>query len=141
VQTLHPKSRDQPLIQTLLSAPATRKQRCGKIFIFVQHSNHIPMNANVSKPLIISALALGAFLLASCAGVEPVQECLTGKQYGFLHRLLHGFITPVSFFVSLLDDNVAIYAVNNRGGWYDLGFLLGSGGWGFLAGNKSKNRS
>lgn len=93
-----------------------------------------------SKLLIFSALALLMFAFASCAHVEPVQECLTGKQYGFLYGLLHGFITPVSFIGSLFDDNVAIYAVNNKGGWYDLGFLLGSGGWGFLAGNKSKRK-
>lgn len=97
-------------------------------------------NNLTSKLLIFSTLALVVFVLSSCAGVEPVQECLTGKQYGFLYGLLHGFITPISFIASLFDDNVAIYAVNNRGGWYDLGFLLGSGGWGFLAGNKSKKK-
>jgi hypothetical protein len=91
-----------------------------------------------SKLLVFSGLLLLSMLLFSCAGTEPVQECLTGKQYGFLHGLLHGFITPVSFIASLFDDNIAIYAVNNKGGWYDFGFLLGSGGWGFLAGNKSK---
>jgi hypothetical protein len=98
-------------------------------------------NKLTSKLLIFSALALLVFAFASCAGVEPVQECLKGEQYGFLFGLLHGFITPVSFIASLFDDNVAIYAVNNSGGWYDFGFLLGSGGWGILAGNKSKKKS
>ncbi len=98
-------------------------------------------NKLTSKLLIFSALALLVFTFASCAGVEPVQECLKGEQYGFLFGLLHGFITPVSFIASLFDDNVAIYAVNNSGGWYDFGFLLGSGGWGILAGNKSKKKS
>ncbi len=97
-------------------------------------------NLPFSKIIAFAALAVLVFSLASCAGVEPVQECLAGKQYGFLYGLLHGFITPVSFIGSLFDDNVAIYAVNNKGGWYDLGFLLGSGGWGFLAGNKSKKK-
>lgn len=87
--------------------------------------------------LLLAGLLLST-LLVSCADVEPIKECLTGKQYGFLYGLLHGFITPISFITSLFDDNVAIYAVNNNGGWYDLGFLLGSSGWGFLAGNKSK---
>lgn len=89
--------------------------------------------------LLLSA----AFLLAcgffySCAHTEPIQPCLTGDRYGFLFGLLHGFITPVSLIASLLDDGVSIYAVNNSGGWYDLGFLLGSSGWGFMAGNRSK---
>lgn len=94
-----------------------------------------------SKLAGLGILALLLFFFASCADVEPVQECLEGKRYGFLFGLLHGFITPVSFIGSLFDDSVAIYAVNNTGGWYDLGFLLGSGGWGFLAGNKSKKKN
>lgn len=101
----------------------------------------LTMKSNTSfKLLVFTTLSLLIFILASCAGVEPVQACLTGKQYGFLYGFVHGFITPISFIVSLFDDNVAIYAVNNKGGWYDLGFLLGSGGWGFLAGNKSKKK-
>ncbi len=94
---------------------------------------------NFQKPLLLLTLALACFFFASCASVEPVQACLTGQQYGFFYGLLHGFITPISFIASLFRDNVAIYAVNNSGGWYDFGFLLGSSGWGFLAGNKSKN--
>ncbi len=88
----------------------------------------------------ILALALITFVAVSCAGVEPIGECIKGKQYGFLYGMLHGFITPISFIVGLFDDKVAIYAVNNTGGWYNFGFLLGSGGWGFLAGNKSSKK-
>ncbi|MEQ1744515.1 MAG: hypothetical protein ABMA02_03750 [Saprospiraceae bacterium] len=87
--------------------------------------------------LLLLAL-IACTCLVSCADVEPVRECLTGNQYGFFSGLLHGFITPASFIGSLFDDNIAIYAVNNTGGFYDLGFLIGSGGWGFLAGHKSK---
>lgn len=93
---------------------------------------------NSYKPLLFVAAAFCCFLLASCANVEAVQQCLTGRQYGFLYGLLHGFITPVSFIASLFKDDVAIYAVNNTGTLYDLGFLLGSSGWGFLAGNRSR---
>lgn len=99
--------------------------------------NFYPMK-HIYKTSLLVAIAVVCFLMASCAGAESVKECLTGQQYGFWHGLLHGFITPVSFMVSLFKENVAIYAVNNSGGWYDFGFLLGSGGWGFLAGNKSK---
>jgi len=93
-----------------------------------------------SKLLLFGLLSVLVFVAASCAGVEPVQACLEGKQYGFFYGLLHGFITPISFIASLFNDDIAIYAVNNSGGLYDLGFLLGSGGWGFLAGNKSKKK-
>ena len=90
------------------------------------------------KPLLFAAAFLAALLISSCADVQAVKECLTGRQYGFLYGLIHGFITPISFIGSLFKDNVAIYAVNNTGALYDLGFLLGSSGWGFMAGNRSK---
>lgn len=83
---------------------------------------------------------LTSLLLYSCAGTEPISTCLTGTRYGFFYGLIHGFITPISFITSLFKENVAIYAVNNSGAFYDFGFLLGSGGWGFWAGNKSKKR-
>jgi hypothetical protein len=95
---------------------------------------------NFQKTLLFSIAAIACFCLASCADVEPVQACLTGKRYGIIYGLLHGFITPISFIASLFNDQIAIYAVNNSGGLYDLGFLLGSSGWGFMAGNKSKSR-
>ena len=84
------------------------------------------------------ALLLACLCFVSCADVEPVGACLTGRQYGFFYGLLHGFITPISFVAGLFQDDVAIYAVNNSGSWYDFGFLLGSSGWGFMAGNRSK---
>ncbi len=94
-----------------------------------------------NRTLLLWATALFAcFFFVACAGVEPVRACLTGRQYGFFYGLLHGFITPVSFVGSLFREDVAIYAVNNTGGWYDFGFLLGSSGWGFMAGNRSKGR-
>ena len=93
---------------------------------------------NFRKALPLFALLLAGVCFVSCAGVESVGACLTGRQYGFLYGLLHGFITPISFVAGLFKDDIAIYAVNNSGGWYDFGFLLGSGGWGFMAGNKSK---
>ena len=90
--------------------------------------------------LFLAAALLACCLLVSCAGSEPIADCLSGRQYGFWYGLLHGFITPISFFTSLFRDDVAIYAVNNSGGWYDFGFLLGSSGWGFMAGSRSKGR-
>jgi len=50
---------------------------------------------------------------------------------GFFAGLWHGIISPITFIVSLFHDGVAIYEVNNSGGWYDFGFLIGVGGsWG-----------
>jgi hypothetical protein len=68
-----------------------------------------------------------AFLLSGCADTADITACVTNKPYGFLGGLWHGIIAPVSFFLSLFMDNVAMYAVNNNGGWYDFGFVLGAG--------------
>jgi hypothetical protein len=35
-------------------------------------------------------------------------------------------------------EDVAVFAPNNNGFWYAFGFVLGSGGWGFLSGRTTK---
>jgi polyferredoxin len=45
---------------------------------------------------------------------------------GFWAGLWHGLICPITFIVSLFNSNVRIYEVNNRGRWYDFGFILGA---------------
>ncbi len=73
----------------------------------------------------VSALLL--ILLTCCADVSHIQPCLIDQPYGFWSGLWHGFIAPISFIGSLFSDNIAMYAVNNTGGWYNFGFVLGSG--------------
>lgn len=48
---------------------------------------------------------------------------------GFWAGLWHGMIAPITFFVSLFADGVRIYETNNRGRWYDFGFMLGIGAY------------
>jgi hypothetical protein len=76
--------------------------------------------------------------LSSCADVGTSHGCLTGHVYGFWGGLWHGIIAPFSFFGSLIWDDISMYAVNNNGGWYDFGFVLGVGGLGFSSNRKSK---
>jgi hypothetical protein len=71
------------------------------------------------------------FLLSSCAEVQHIDACKTGHTYGFFGGLWHGIIAPFSFVCSLFMDHVAVWAVNNNGGWYAFGFLLGVGSLGF----------
>ena len=67
-------------------------------------------------------------LFSSCADVsEHVSKCVTNTACGFWHGLWHGMILPISWIISLFDSDVAIYAYNNTGGWYDFGFVLGVG--------------
>lgn len=76
--------------------------------------------------LKICLLACVAFLLSGCAH-HVVTNGVTVEPVGFFYGLLHGFILPFSWIISLFDDEVAIYAVYNDGGWYDFGFILGFG--------------
>ena len=88
----------------------------------------------------ITLLVLFAmFLLSSCAEVQNIDACKTGHVYGFFGGLWHGIIAPLSFVISLFSDNVAVWAVNNNGGWYSFGFLLGVGSLG-LGGGKASSR-
>ena len=92
-----------------------------------------------NKTFIITVLAFAVLvLLSGCAKREIVDACLTGHTYGFWGGLLHGIIAPVDFIISLFRDDVTMYAQNNNGAWYALGFLIGSGGWGFLGGRGAK---
>jgi len=70
----------------------------------------------------IGILILVLLSCTGCADVTPHVET-----YGFWHGLWHGFIFPLSFIVSLFMENVAVYACDNNRGWYNFGFLLGSG--------------
>jgi len=47
---------------------------------------------------------------------------------GFWAGLWHGLISPITFLVSLFSSNVRIYETNNRGRWYDFGFIIGVSG-------------
>lgn len=84
-----------------------------------------------SKSLWILA-GLMIIVLSGCANNEDVEACLTGHTYGFFGGLWHGFIAPFDFIGMLFNKEITMYAQNNNGGLYALGFLLGSGGWGFF---------
>jgi hypothetical protein len=80
------------------------------------------------QTLFLLIFVAGALLLSSClAHPVDVSSVVTQKPAGFWMGLWHGIIAPISFIVSLFNDSVAMYAVNNNGGWYDFGFLLGAG--------------
>jgi hypothetical protein len=79
---------------------------------------------------ILLFIAIAMILFTSCIHVQPIQECVEGtKVYGFWNGLWHGIIAGFSFIGSLFNHDIAVYAVNNNGGWYNFGFLLGVGCW------------
>ena len=88
-----------------------------------------------------SALAL-ILLLAACAAQIPAGVAQGAETPGFWWGLWHGFIFPWAFIGSLFSPDIAVYAVPNRGGWYDAGFFLGItvlGGGSFFGSRRNKN--
>jgi len=77
--------------------------------------------------LFIGSMLLIVLLLTACADSTSIEACRVGTTYGFLGGLWHGIIAPVGFVLSIFFDGIAMYAVNNNGGWYDFGFVLGAG--------------
>lgn len=62
-----------------------------------------------------------------------------GHICGFWGGLWHGIISPITFVVGWFNHSVDVWEVNNNGGWYTFGFLLGVGG--FLKGSSSSSKS
>jgi hypothetical protein len=96
-------------------------------------------NIKISSLLILLLFA-GLIFLSGCANKEIVTECLKGHTYGFWGGLWHGIIAPVDLIGMLFRDDVSVFAQNNNGAWYAFGFIIGSGGWGFLGGNRTSRR-
>jgi hypothetical protein len=81
-------------------------------------------------------ILLLSFLFTGCANVSPhVETCITSDPYGFWGGLWHGMIIHFSWIGSLFSEDIAIYAYDNNGVWYDFGFILGLG---VLGGSGSK---
>jgi hypothetical protein len=78
---------------------------------------------------LIPLIVLVVVIAACAAGVNPALDSAApdGDVAGFFMGLWHGFIAPITFFISLFSDNVNIYEVHNNGNWYDFGFVVGAG--------------
>ena len=89
-----------------------------------------------------TSILIGAtLLLAACTATQQVAAPGT-EAPGIVMGFWHGFIAPVAFIISIFADNVRIYAFPNSGLWYDLGFMLGIGGFssGLFAGSRGRSR-
>ena len=90
----------------------------------------------ITPVLILAVIVL--FVFSGCSNYEDVTECLDGKNYGFWNGLWHGIIAPIDLVAMIWRDDVSVYAPNNNGFWYAFGFVLGSGGWGFMSGRGAR---
>ena len=84
-----------------------------------------------------SPIILILLMISSCAPYENTNACLEGHTYGILGGLWHGLISPIGLISMFFDPDTVVFAPNNNGFLYSLGFLIGSGGWGFLGGRRS----
>jgi len=66
--------------------------------------------------------------ILAIAGPNSKYQVPGAKPAGFWAGLWHGMIAPITFLVSLLTPKVRIYETNNRGRWYDFGFVIGISG-------------
>jgi len=97
----------------------------------------------MKRGLVFVMLAVVLIALVGCAAgpntmVDKQDE--EGVVAGFWRGLWHGIIAPVTFVISIFNDDVSMYAIHNNGGWYNFGFLFGLGAiWG--GGGKGAKRA
>jgi hypothetical protein len=77
-----------------------------------------------SKVGVLAAVAIAGVVLAACA--PGANDAAAGPDpAGFWLGLWHGIIAPITFLISLFNDNVNLYEVQNNGNWYNFGFVFG----------------
>ena len=77
-------------------------------------------NFRLIKLLILIPFIL---LLSSCAAGDA--QFTQDNTAGFWYGLWHGIIAFISLIIHIFNENITVYEINNTGGWYDFGFLLG----------------
>ncbi len=78
------------------------------------------------KKLLQIMFLLGlVMVLSGCADTVTFSQAGHITPVGFWYGVWHGMILPFSWIVSLFDNDVAIYAIYNNGGWYDFGYIFG----------------
>ena len=87
----------------------------------------------MKRGLLFVLLAALILLVGCAAGPNSMVDTPSeeGTVAGFWLGLWHGIIAPITFVVSLFNNDISMYAVHNNGGWYNFGFLFGLGAiWG-----------
>ena len=84
----------------------------------------------MKRSIVFSLILVFILILASCVpGPNNAEKTpdVDGKIAGFWMGLWQGFISPVTFVISIFSKSVRLYEVHNNGFWYNLGFVLGAG--------------
>ena len=99
----------------------------------------------MSRSIVLIAVLVATLVMVGCApGPNSAEKTADadGHTAGFLMGLWHGFISPVTFVISVFSRNVRLYEVHNNGTWYNFGFVLGAGlflSGGILGGKKKRS--
>ena len=83
------------------------------------------MRRSIAQTVVLIAL----LVMTGCApGTNSLEKTADdeGRTAGFFFGLWHGFISPVTFVISIFNRNVRLYEVHNNGTWYYFGFVLGA---------------
>ena len=93
----------------------------------------------MTKTALFTLMTVSLLLLVGCTASQPAAS---GTAPGFWLGLWHGFIAPITFFISLFPNELRIYAFPNAGLWYDFGFMLGISGFsgGVFAGSRKERK-
>ncbi len=81
------------------------------------------MNLHNIRSFKLLSVITSILLLTSCAAGDA--QFTQDSPAGFWYGLWHGMIAVISLIIHVFNENVVVYEINNIGGWYDLGFLLG----------------
>jgi len=81
------------------------------------------MKLQTSRAYSSTVIITFLLLLTSCAAGNA--QFTPDEPAGFWYGLWHGIISFISLIIHLFTETVIVYEVNNSGGWYDFGFLLG----------------
>lgn len=84
----------------------------------------------MKRSILLVTVLIAVLVLAGCApGRNDMERTpdADGKTAGFFMGLWHGFISPVTFVISVFSRHVRFYEVHNNGTWYNFGFVLGAG--------------
>ncbi len=78
---------------------------------------------------LLPQILLAALLLSMPSCAEAV-DCpnVGGETHGFLYGILHGLVFPFALIAKILGLDYDLYAHNNTGLFYWIGYLIGFGG-------------
>ena len=78
-----------------------------------------------SKIVLSLVVILVIIIFSSCAS-----NGYTAHQHGFFYGLIHGIVFPFALISKLFTNEYGLYAENNTGFFYWLGFIIGIFGLG-----------